>query len=478
MANLILVYRIINTNRPLSIMQRDPGEYLLELQRFAAITDAHLRGHAIDLHLRRYDGAVRHLLAAADDHFPDALALARQHGLLRLVISLTKDRPALHAHAHIAAGEDLENAGRHEDAALAFSAAGDLERALRAYRLAGQWRPALALAARLGREPDKIQAMAARMAVDLADGQRQAEAAAVILEYLDDVPGAVALLAEAGEWRECVRVAYARGRGDLVDTTIAPAAAAASVRILESVSDDVARVEKYWSRLKEIRHRRETMAAVVEASEAEEREALRPFGGMDDAASEVESMVSGLSAYTMGTAVGTATIGGSGASSVSVWTVGGRKKDKRKDKGKKGKSSRKIRHGSPEEEAQLALHVLSLSPLPELCAEVGQLTELLVMLGHAADAELLQRKLKLLIDSQAEAARDVVNNPSPGQGLVIPDAAKRMALAAAGLAGPAAMRALETAARAVAGPEVQRRAAEAEAALRGVHWKWEVLRDP
>lgn len=32
--------------------QKDPGEYLLELQRFAAIPDVHLRRHAIDMHLR------------------------------------------------------------------------------------------------------------------------------------------------------------------------------------------------------------------------------------------------------------------------------------------------------------------------------------------------------------------------------------------------------------------------------------------
>ena len=71
---------------------------------------------------------------------------------------------------------------------------------------------------------------------------RQAEAAAVTLEYLDDVPGAVALLCEAGEWREGVRVAYARARPELMEATIAPAAAAAAARILESVADDAARM--------------------------------------------------------------------------------------------------------------------------------------------------------------------------------------------------------------------------------------------
>jgi hypothetical protein len=36
---------------PQSVPQKDPGEYLLELQGFAAVADPHLRRHAIDAHL-------------------------------------------------------------------------------------------------------------------------------------------------------------------------------------------------------------------------------------------------------------------------------------------------------------------------------------------------------------------------------------------------------------------------------------------
>lgn len=53
-----------------ALMQRDPGEYLVELQRFAAIKDPELRCHAIDLHLGRHDAALRHLVAAGPACFP------------------------------------------------------------------------------------------------------------------------------------------------------------------------------------------------------------------------------------------------------------------------------------------------------------------------------------------------------------------------------------------------------------------------
>ena len=56
--------------------QRDPGEYLLELQGFAAKPSQPLRRHAIDAHLGRWPQALRHLVAAGDEHFNAALGLA------------------------------------------------------------------------------------------------------------------------------------------------------------------------------------------------------------------------------------------------------------------------------------------------------------------------------------------------------------------------------------------------------------------
>ena len=58
--------------------QRDPGEYLLELQQFASKPKGPLRQFAINMHLQRTSAALRDLLQAGDSHFPQALALARK----------------------------------------------------------------------------------------------------------------------------------------------------------------------------------------------------------------------------------------------------------------------------------------------------------------------------------------------------------------------------------------------------------------
>lgn len=52
--------------------------------------------------------------------------------------------------------------------------------------------------------------------------------------------------------RQALRVAYAAGRADLVETDLAPAAAEAAAASLESARADEARVAKYLARYREV----------------------------------------------------------------------------------------------------------------------------------------------------------------------------------------------------------------------------------
>ena len=62
--------------------QRDPGEYLLELQGFAGKPSPALRHHAIDAHLGCWPQALRHLVSAGEQHFEAALKLAQDKASL------------------------------------------------------------------------------------------------------------------------------------------------------------------------------------------------------------------------------------------------------------------------------------------------------------------------------------------------------------------------------------------------------------
>ena len=426
--------------------QRDPGEYLFELQQFAAIEDGAGRKYAIDMHLRRFDLALSWLMQLAVDHnknnndndndsgsggeeyFEKALNLAKEQGLLRRLIALctsnggrrsstlaTTTAPRqeeMKKKVYETYGQVLQSKNKNEDAALAYISSGNLRKASECYQSAGNWKMALAMASKLDPSPAHITSVAVSLVTELSESQRHGEAGRVAIEYLDDVDEGMVLLTEGREWQECMRVAYSQGRGDLIETVVAPRAAMSASRVLSEAKEDIERIGKYWSRLKELREKRVMMEIAVEAAGA----GVGVGDEMDvdmDGQSDVISLASGLSVYTDSSTRAGTTV--TGSSNVSASTIGGRqaRKQQKKKRGNKQKRGSKIRAGGPEEEAQLAQHIISLAPTTALLTEVGQLTELLCVLGHDDDARVLQQTMGRLTAVHSEAAQDILNNQPP-----------------------------------------------------------------
>ena len=67
------------------------------------------------------------------------------------------------------------------------------------------------------------------------------------------------------EWREALHTSLRYQRQDLVDTVVAPAAAAAAAGLLSDARESVERVNKYSARLREVRGKRQAMAAAMAA---------------------------------------------------------------------------------------------------------------------------------------------------------------------------------------------------------------------
>ena len=67
------------------------------------------------------------------------------------------------------------------------------------------------------------------------------------------------------EWREALHTSHLHGREDLVDTVVAPAAAAAAAGLLSDARESMERITKYGARLREVRGRRQAMQAALAA---------------------------------------------------------------------------------------------------------------------------------------------------------------------------------------------------------------------
>ena len=427
--------------------------------------------------------------------FDEAMALARSAGLTRELVaalttatsSISSSFPtstssppfaevrvlALRAHAHA-----LVAGGKAEDAALALLAAGDRDSAIAAYASAGAWQPALALASGIGRggngsgassssssEPwprRKIESLASDLADALAQEGRLPEAAEVSLTWLrDDADRAVGWLAAAGQWRRALAAAAAAGRPDLAETTLAPLAAEAASTTLRSAREDARRAMTYLERYREVQGKRREMEAALAEAEANrggESDDDHDDADFDDGASDA-SGVSGLSAYTSTSTVthrngGSSSSDSSSSSSlIAASTVGGRagrrgsegrRAETRRSKAEKRGRRRGLRAGGVHEEEGLAALLVALRPSDDALSSAGQLSELLVMLGHERDAAALQAALAELAASSSAAGEFVVANPP----------------------------------KIVESEAEQRRNAKKDKEKRGVapQWKWDVLR--
>ena len=426
----------------------DPGEYVPELERLQAMPEP-LRRADIDLKLGRWRGAIENLLRGGDATRACALAAKRRLFPHALAVAAEKEReareeaeeaaparlggakrssvrPAVSALRRTVAAAYAAQLGeerRHEDAAVVLLSVGETRAAMRAYVDASAWRPALALAGRLALPAAERRALAAELA-DALEPFDPAAAAAVAERELGDVDRAASLLCAARKWRDALSVAYARGRGDLVETTVAPAAAEAASGIVASAREAPARAAKYLERVRALRQRREALEKALKPSGVDggvggafgrpgTRRDDDDDGASDTAASvsTLASGVSGFSAYTDRTA-GAATATTATGTSLSASTVGGRKAKKPTRAERRGKrAGAGLRAGGPTEERDLANHLASGGVAGDLLAvgaleRVGELSELLVVLGHADDAAKLQSAVAAAIAAHEHAGTE------------------------------------------------------------------------
>jgi len=118
-------------------------------------------------------------------------------------------------------------------------------------------------------------------------------------------------------------------RGDLVETTLAPAAAEAASGTLTDALEIPARAAKYLARLRDLKRHREALARALEAGDAawsREGGGGRPGGHDDDddqsEAASLASFGSGMSAYTDRTAGAATTMSGTSGGAGQMLSTG------------------------------------------------------------------------------------------------------------------------------------------------------------
>lgn len=362
--------------------QKDPKEFLPLLQELERMPQL-LTQYNIDLKLKRYESALRNIVAAGDSYYEDSMNLMRKVPELYLLgLQLIGD-PHKRQQVLEAWGDHLDATKCFEDAATTYLCCSCLEKASKAYRACGNWTGVLTVAGLMKLGEDDLLQLARELSEELQTLGKPGDAARILLEYCGDVHNGINLLVDARSWEEALRIAFLHRRDDLIIVVKNASLECASLLIGE-YNEGVEKVGKYLTRYLAVRQRRLLLAATIKSDERS-GDYLN-----DETASQASSNFSGMSAYTTGSRKGS-----SASTSFSTSTKG---RGRQRNRGK-------IRAGSPDEEMALVEHLKGMSLTEGAKYELKSLLICLVMLRKEDTARKLQRTAEKFQLSQIAAVK-------------------------------------------------------------------------
>ncbi|KAI0785729.1 IkappaB kinase complex IKAP component [Abortiporus biennis] len=225
--------------------QKDPREYLPFLRELRALEKFYQR-FKIDDHLKRYEKALKNLSLTGDDHFDEAMDYVEKHQLYDAALSIWKETN--HYDTVLSTyGDWLFERREFRHAGFVFTQAQKYEKAMVAYEKALDWQELFALAVQQQASEEDLADMAYRVAEDLSSKKRYQEEARVLLDYRQDVRGAIFALVQGNQFSE------ARRLSDLLEDVVYPAALESRSQLSEELSEMKDQLRKQVARLRELR---------------------------------------------------------------------------------------------------------------------------------------------------------------------------------------------------------------------------------
>ncbi|ORX62126.1 IkappaB kinase complex, IKAP component [Hesseltinella vesiculosa] len=372
-------------NFPLVLMvaqqaQMDPREYLPFLQELQNL-DTYYQRFRIDDHLERFEKAL-HNLSLCPDRFDQLIDYMVRHELYLVTLEIYANKPEQKKIVLDAYGAYLDGKKAYEEAGIVYTMANSLDKALQSYKSAGAWREAFTLTKRLSFSVDDIQALAYQLLDYLKDKRRFQEAAAVAMDYINDLEEAIDCLLKGSHWQEATRLAYTHNRVDVMDTHVKPALIDGYTHMDEDIDELTSQFSKQTARLKELREKKPEPTQVLPNDDTLDN---------IDMFSDTTSMYSQFTRYTQAS---------SRVSTVSSRASRKSSKQKRRDERKRARGKK----GTVFEEEYL---VSSLKRLYErasnLQSDMGNLLRALVPFEYVEEARTIQAKFDSFLGHLKEA---------------------------------------------------------------------------
>jgi elongator complex protein 1 len=418
--------------------QMDPKVYLPLLKRFMSLPWNYAK-YEVDIRLKRYEDALKNLFESNEaeetlegfesqekedvpfgNTFDNCMVLIEKQKLHRLALHLYQADPAKTRVILISLGNSLMEDGKADSGLCAFLAAVPpaLDEAKQAARAARDWRTFFTLLETGTTDPNDENAIEQRRQVardiareivsketEFSSASKKTlhlDAARTLLDYGDDLLGAIDILINAQCWDEAHRIASSRNRSDLIKkcTDGAIEYAHASMDTFVERIDNFESTAKRYSEILLLRKKNTTEEGLV-AEEADET------GSIFSAASNMSNMSlqSGASASSTGSAT-SSIISVKTASTFSMTNNDNVHRHRSKfNKGKtKKKKKQKTRRkpGSQEELNSLVFALKGCCPNEEFAGIVSETIRYLVRVQELTLAIELYKRYKIMRESIAK----------------------------------------------------------------------------
>jgi elongator complex protein 1 len=233
--------------------QKDPREYLPYLQSLHDVKPLRQK-FTIDDDLKRYQKALSHLHAL--QAFDELQAYTIKHDLYSEAIDLYRyDNSRLKELTRLYAVY-LSSRNKFKDAGIAYEYISDHGSAYEAFRTVTMWRECLFNAQLVPVSATELSTLAQDLAGSLEEAKDFSEAAAIHLDYLDDLQGSASLLCKAYNFAEAMQQVALRRRPELLKEIIDPGLVDGAATMTELLAEMKSQLAAQVPRLRELRQKK------------------------------------------------------------------------------------------------------------------------------------------------------------------------------------------------------------------------------
>lgn len=387
--------------------QMDPKVYLPLLKRLKTLPTYYAR-YEVDIRLKRFDLALKNLfesyskeedtvspmpddndMRSAGNEFENCMSLIEEHGLYQLGLDLFRNDTSKKHRIYVSLGEYLLREKRSETALCVFLAADPpcIEGAKRAARASGDWESYFAMVEeeegldismspeQIGIKDEKRRQLAREVADEIVGRSStsalktkrrvRSDAARILLDYGNDLNGAVDMLIQGQCWSELHRISALHSRTDMVKRCT-DAALSYAHGALSTFEDNVSEFEAANKRYAEVLKARKQQVFIEGPTPAEEDDT----GSLFSAASNLSNMSLRSNTSTSSTGTGVSSI--ISVKSTTTFTMTGDDGvNRHRSKFNKGKKQKKPRKKKKNRKQNIEAELKSLvGTLRSACADL------------------------------------------------------------------------------------------------------------